>query len=206
MKQFFISGRQTGKTAMATAEFLKHPAQSIFICNNRNDLNIKKVKTYNNIIDTMFGLEGLKISDYDTLIIDECLYYPLKTQATIRNFVKNHENLRNIYVYSTPQKHYNETRFNYIHDMKRDKKPYTPDAMRVYTEIYVEAYTDYEYATIPEAVLSEISAELNELYHNLITEPDFAIIKNDTPAPGMQKLYDDGILQSDVEVTGKYLK
>jgi hypothetical protein len=207
-KTILISNRCSGKTKMAVFEFLKEPENTVFIGINKQSIyyiNNEFPEYTNRFIVQDFNTQQLRDLEFSKLIIDEYFYFKLKNKIELYNKL-NHYNISELYIFSTPNKIYNEHIFNIIKSNKSS----------IYCDKYFYNFVISEFLKIITNNLKEITDndidiikqyfsfnDFCELYYNFLTDEDSKIIDN--------KLFlnstiaHDEYLTNESEKHGKYL-
>ncbi len=175
-KYFFISNRQSGKTHLAIYEFLKNPEESIMIVNNhkqiRNIIDLELIpdqfisKLYSSELNNVFrGLKSKRV------IFDDYLQIDTIKRSELYNDI-SYINPEEIFCFSTPNKIYESKMFNFVKEIKIDKRFIAVEEYLERSELLIEM-NDIKIKT-----QNQIKNEIMDLYYNHITDPDTVIIHN----------------------------
>jgi hypothetical protein len=151
---FFLQPRQSGKTLLAIYECLKDIEHSVLVVNNKKSL--KEASKLNNQIKV---IKASSTEDYlmSNSTIDKVVF-DKKDKENIYRIVKN-SSIKNIYIFSTPNKVYSRYVFDLVKAYKNNIfDDSTLDQIQKLTSIEKEEFT--------------------ELCLNLITEPNMVLIKH----------------------------
>jgi hypothetical protein len=153
MKTFVISNRQSGKTKLATYEFMKNPENSIFI--GYNEVSVEKLPFYEkyrkNVFTTYNANQFIKGHKIDNVILDEYLCFGINIRKELYNLLPTY--IKNYFIFSSPNKLYDLELFNYVKEAKSKNIPLSELSIKNYTVEDVE-----------------------DLYYNYLTDKDTTII------------------------------
>jgi len=183
MKTILISNRQSGKSHLASYEFLKSPDNSIFITHNSN--SYRNFSFYPEYKNHFFSQNSKFRGKYDFLInrviMDEYLLFDVKNRQYLRGALGS-LGVREYFIYSTPNKMYDKDDFDFIKKYKESHLYFDKDdkLIKKYISDKLSGIINL-YTTIKEynERFDEVYDNLYCLYHSYLTDPNVNIINND---------------------------
>lgn len=177
-KTFFIGNRQSGKTTKAVYEFMKNPEETILVCPNdecRKSLleKLESIKFSKNIIanaPSEFFFRGKRAK---RIVYDEYLLMDYETRSYFHEMTIP-MGIDEIFCFATPQVLYDKNLFDFVVNTKKEKRALAFDLQSdlCMNELVLEI-TD---STIRTSDF--VRAEIQELYHNYLTDPETKVINH----------------------------
>jgi len=208
-KYFFISNRQSGKTHLAVYEFLKDPNNSLIIVPNFHQLKeiidldvVPDIFLYRIIScqskNVFRGLKAKKIIFDDYLMIDVVKRSELYIEYSSLN-------PEEIFCFSTPNKVYDSSMFNFVRSVKKDNRSLVVEEFLNKSELLIEI-NDLNLKS-----KTQLKNEIWDLYYNHITDHDIKIIHdkyfyNDKLFKLNNVSYFPDVDKELTELRGEYLK
>lgn len=175
-KTFFVGNRQSGKTTKAVYEFMKNPEETILVCPNsqsRKELlqRLGSAEFEKNIIPNDPSETFFRGRKAKRMVYDEYLMMDYET----RNYFHKMTipiGVEEIFCFATPQELYDKNLFDFVVNMKKEKRNLFLDNQ--YDLCINELVLEMTDPTIRTP--DYIEAEILELFHNYLTDPDTKII------------------------------
>jgi hypothetical protein len=197
---FFLSNRQSGKSHLASYEFLKDPEHNLLITLNRK--NAEHFKFYkqnkNNIISCNSSEKFFCGKKYKKVILDEYLFFDINNRIRLYDILP--QITKKILIFTSSSTLYNKDIFNFVKEYKQD------------VQINNISRTDISMLINKTGLERKIVINLvNDLICNFITDPCTNLI-HDSYFFNRELIYRSGLKEqlSDtkykLEVEGQYLE
>jgi len=199
MKTVFISNRQSGKSQMATYEFLKNPKDTLFIGTSIGAIQFNPFyhQYKNNFVTQNKIICG---QTFERVIFDEYFYFDIKNRRALKELLPS-IGVREFYIFSTANRLYNANLYAFVRFMKTN-------------HIFINNKTIDEYVKVLANGDQEkeklINNEIDDLYYNYLTDPDANVINDDyffnQSLQCTEKISGMSEEQIKIEFKGEYLK
>ena len=161
-KLYYPMEQRSGKTTMAIEKFLQDSVDTLFVSFNYQ--SAKRIcRSINGNLTNFTGSDNfdkmIRGRNPKNIILDEYLLYNNKRE--IYEVINTCLRVKNLYIFSTPE--YSEKAFNFV---KANKKNNTlGEVYNIYSNTYAE-------------LTESAKHEIDDLYHNLITDHDTVIVNS----------------------------